>query len=299
MTENIIPFLQSQTELLVYYKQEMRDDQAARWTAKEYYNAINRALQAQASRGAWVPYIYSLTDGFATGTYEYALPWYVRAPMDVQQRITVFLNEYGLPVYFSNDQPSTWVDAPAWELESDGAGGQRLRLGVNPLPVAARVIWWGENSRLPQSVPTLSATITDTDTSLTIASKPTIGPAGFVKVEDEWISYNGYTVASSTTTLTNLIRGWNGTSAASHTSGVSVAWGVAEMREDLFFQLSSQVYANLHNLFLTNASPQETQNHIFQVRFYQQMADEYWSRFTPIRHPKMRLSRRGIGLMTR
>lgn len=296
---NIVPYLQSQTDLLTLYKQEMRDDQAARWSAKEYYNAINRALQTQASHGAWVPHIYSLSGGYTTGTYEYALPWYIREPFDVQQRITVFLDETGFPIYFSNDQPVTWVDVPAWDIESDGAGGQKLRLGVNPWPSAARIIWWGENSRLPQSVPTLSGSITSSDTSLTISSKPTIGPGGFVKVEDEWIGYSGYTVASSTTTLTNLIRGLNGTTAASHNSSVSVAWGVAAMREDLFFQLSSQVYANLHNLFLTNASPQETQNHIFQVRFYQQMADEYWQRFVPTRHPKMRLSRKGIGLMTR
>jgi hypothetical protein len=251
----------------------------------------------RAVNGAWVPYIYTITNGFTAGTYEYTLPWYIRQPMDVQQKITVLFNTAGLPVQFTDSTSLTWADVPAWELEPDGSGGQKLRLGINAWANEARVIWWAENSRLPQSVPTLSAGIGTTDTSLTIASKPTIGPAGFVKVDDEWIGYAGYTVSTSTTTLTNLDRGLNGTAAASHSLGASVPWGVAAMREDLFYQLANQVYANLHNLFLTNSAPQETQNHIFQVRFYQQMADEYWARFVPTRHPKVRLSRKGIGLM--
>ncbi len=294
---NVVPYLQSQSDLLALYKQEMRDSQATRWQTKEYYNAINRALQAQAMRGAWVPYIYTISGGFLVGTYEYTIPWYIREPLDVQQKITVVQNEDGYPIYVNSSTVQTWVDVPAYEIEPDGSGGQKLRLGVNPWPNEARIIWWAENSRLPQAVPTLNADITSSTTSLVISSKPSIGPAGYVKVDDEWIGYADYDVSTTTTTLNNLMRGLNGTAAASHTAGASVAWGVAAMREDLYFQLANQVYANLHNLFLTNSAPQETQNHIFQVRFYQQMADEYWNRFTPTRTAKMRLTPRGMGMI--
>lgn len=293
---NVIPYLLSQADLLATLKQEMRDDQSARWTTKEYYNAINSALQRWAGR-VYVPYIYTLTNGFTTGTYEYSIPWYIREPIDVQVKLNLVQPYSGFPIYISSNSIFTWIDVVAWEIEPDGAGGQKVRIGTNPWPQEARVIWWGEHGRLPLSVPTLSASMTDTDTSLSIASKPNVGPTGFVKVDDEWMSYAGYTVSSSSTTLTNLERGLNGTVAAAHSLGATVSWGVAAMRQDLYQQLEQQCYANLHNLFLTNAAPQETQNHIFQVRYYQQMADEYWNRYTSERSPKLRLTRQGLGTL--
>lgn len=292
----IIPYLLAQNELLATLKLNMRDDQSARWTPKEYYGAVNSALQRWAGR-VYVPFLYTIPNGFAVAVYEYSIPWYIREPLTVQIKQTFGQSFDGQAVYINDSTIQTWDGAVAYELEPDGSGGQKLRLGVNPWAQEARIIWWSDNSRMPLTVPTLSASITDTDISLTIASIPNIGPAGYVKIENEWISYAGFTVSGTTTTLTNLTRAINGTTAASHAQGAAVAWGIAALRQDLYQQLEQQCYANLHNLFLTNAAPQETQNHIFQVRYYQQMADEYWRRYVPEPAMQLALSRRGIGAL--
>ena len=92
------------------------------------------------------------------------------------------------------------------------------------------------------------------------------------------MAYGGYSVGATTTTLTNLVRGINETVAASHTSTTNIYFGIAAHRQDLYDQLINQVTAKLHALFLTNASPQETEHHVFQVRYYQQLADEFCAR---------------------
>ena len=66
---------------------------------------------------------------------------------------------------------------------------------------------------------TLNGTITATATSLVLtsaASFPTTG--GIIRIDSETISYTGV----STNTLTGLVRGVNGTTAAAHTTGANV-----------------------------------------------------------------------------
>jgi len=65
---------------------------------------------------------------------------------------------------------------------------------------------------------TLSATITSTDTTLTVASAVNLPATGFILIGSETIGY-GYI---SGNTLYNCVRGQNNTTAASHTSGDSV-----------------------------------------------------------------------------
>jgi len=168
-------------------------------------------------------------------------------------------------------------------------------LGINPLSVDGRIIWYAQNGRLPTTTPTLNASITSSSTSLVLASVVDVAPAGYIKIDNEWLAYADTTIGSTTTTLLNLQRGLYETTAASHTGATAVYWGVMAQRQDLYDQLQDQATAKLHALFLTNASPQETEQHVFQTRYYQQLADEYWARFTPARSPKLILSRQGIG----
>jgi len=65
---------------------------------------------------------------------------------------------------------------------------------------------------------TLSATITATDTSLTVASGTNFSPSGVVLIGTEQIAYTN----KSTNTLNNLTRGYNSTTAAAHTLGDAV-----------------------------------------------------------------------------
>ncbi len=292
---DIIPSLRSQNEILAYLKQQMRDTTGTtRWQPVEYYNTLNNAVRRWGKR-VTIPFMVDLSTVFTPGVFEYSIPWYVQGPMELQHQIT--LNQYqdGTPIYISDTVLNTWVDVPGWHLEPDGAGGQKIRLDSEPWPFNARIIWWATNGPVPTVAPTLSAGIDSDDTSLTIASKPVIGASGYVCIDQEWIAYAGYTVDSATTiTLTNLLRGLNGTTATSHTSSTSVYWGLGVLREDLWSQLEQQCLANLHGLFLTNAAPQETQNHIFQVRYYEQLAEEFWRSYVPPKAPKLLLGRRGI-----
>lgn len=294
----IIPTLRSQADLLVAIKQRDRDTSSARWTATESYNAINDAVQRWGQR-VTIPLLYSLPNGYTAGTFAYSLPWYIRPPFMVQQRRVMGAAYSGTPIIVDDITVTTWVDIPAWTLEPDGLGGQSIRIDINPLSLDGRIMWYGQNGLVPTTLPVLSAPIGAADTSLTVAAIPQIGPAGYVKIDAEWMAYSGTTVTATTTTLLNLIRGLNGTTATIHIIASPVAWGIAVLRDELYQQLFNQVYANLHNLYLTNAAPAETQNHIFQVRWYQQLADEFWKSYVSPINTQMVLGRRAIGALPR
>jgi len=68
------------------------------------------------------------------------------------------------------------------------------------------------------SITTLSASITSTDTTITVASAANLASAGFILIGTETIYY-GYVTGN---VLYNCVRAQNGTTAAAHTSGDSV-----------------------------------------------------------------------------
>ena len=68
------------------------------------------------------------------------------------------------------------------------------------------------------STATLSSTITSTATSITVSSVANLSTAGFIKIDDETISYPNI-VGNQ---LVNCARGQNNTTAASHTSGAAL-----------------------------------------------------------------------------
>jgi hypothetical protein len=68
------------------------------------------------------------------------------------------------------------------------------------------------------STATLGSTITSTATSITVSSVANLATAGFIKIDNETISYPNI-VGSQ---LVNCARGQNGTTAASHTSGAAL-----------------------------------------------------------------------------
>ena len=68
------------------------------------------------------------------------------------------------------------------------------------------------------AITTLSATITSTDTTITVASATNLPSAGFILIGTETI-YFGYATGNI---LYNCVRAQNGTTAAAHTAGDSV-----------------------------------------------------------------------------
>ena len=68
------------------------------------------------------------------------------------------------------------------------------------------------------STATLSSTITSTATSITVSSVANLSTAGFIKIDNETISYPNI-VGNQ---LVNCARGQNNTTAASHTSGAAL-----------------------------------------------------------------------------
>lgn len=72
---------------------------------------------------------------------------------------------------------------------------------------------------------TLSTTISSTDTSISLSDVTVLPAAGFIKLDNELISYNTLTLNSTSGTagvLTNLGRGQQGTIPAAHTAGAIV-----------------------------------------------------------------------------
>lgn len=290
---DIVLEIRTQAELYTHIKNIMRDTANNRWTAPEVYLAINQSLDSW-SRRVKVPFVYDIPGGWISNQYAYDLPSWMRGTMDVQQKRYTGISVGGINVDLSSGA-TTWIDVPAWKTEPTTNGGQVLRIGVLPYNVEGRILWWAPNGHVPLSVPNLNAAIVDAAaTTLTITGVPYIGKAGYVYIDQEWIAYNGFTRTASTTTLLNLRRGQNGTEAATHLINAPTYWGVAVHREDLFNQLAYQARALLYSLFLTDAAPREIDHHTFQMRYWQQMADEFWKHYAPARSPKFRLSREGI-----
>lgn len=291
--EHISVYLRAQNDSHIQIEQRQRDGTNQRWSDEELYNAINDCVIGIWSQAVKVPFLYTLPTGFAAGTYDYSLPAYVRRPLDVQQLRRVGTHYQG--VVIDDNTTETWVDAPAYRLEPTGTGGQKLRLEFSPWTTDARVIFWAPNGFVPVTIPTLNTSLDTDDTSIILDGTPEIGDCGYVKIEAEWCSYVGLSRGASTTTLLNVSRGLNYTTAASHSSGISVYWGLATHDLSVYQHLQVDVMASAHELFLSRAAPEERDHHTFQLRLYKQMSEEFWRKFVPARSSKFVLSRSAIG----
>jgi len=67
---------------------------------------------------------------------------------------------------------------------------------------------------------TLNGTINSTDTTITLSSTANLASVGFIKIDNETISYTN--IDPSTNQLINCWRGQNNTTAASHTTGAAI-----------------------------------------------------------------------------
>lgn len=286
------PHLRAQNTILDELEARLRDTSNARWTDAELYRAINDALLRWSGRVS-IPYLYTLSGGWVSGTYEYSVPDYLGTRIQPQRRV--------LSPYIDTTTNTTqyvWADVRGWDLDPDGSGGQNLRTqwneGTPGTTSDARILWWGENGPVPVTIPTVQTEIDSDDTSLVLSAVVDVGQSGYVKVDAEWIQWSGYSDDGSNTTLTNLVRAVNGTTAATHTASTSVYVGVAMPELRLLEQLYHQAMANAYAYGLTDINETERDRYERNMGYYQQLAEEFWMRWTPT-PPRMRLTRRAVG----
>jgi hypothetical protein len=63
---------------------------------------------------------------------------------------------------------------------------------------------------------------------------------------------------------------------------------VAAPNQQLFMQVSDQACAFVHELYLSDGSAQERAQHERMVGYFQNRADQYWRKHTPVRAPRWR-----------
>lgn len=285
-------FIRDQATILGDAEARLRDTGNARWTDAEIYRALNDALLTWHGRVS-VPNVYTISGGWVSGDPDYALPSYINSKTIIpQMRRTI---PYALWGQVSVDDSLTWVDVPGWTIEPDGSGGTVLRFDITPYSTEGRVLWFGVNGPVPTTVPTTSGSTAADATSMVLGSAVDCLDHGYVKANGEWIQYSGVTRAAATTTLLNLVRGVPGGIAAGViNTATSVYWGVAMPRLELYRVLLDQTFVFLHELYLTDAAPRETQVHQQMVGFYQGRIDKFWRSWVPMRKPRVIIDRRFI-----
>ena len=266
-----------------------------RWSSNEYYYTLNKVLESWQQR-VRLPALYTLTDGFTAGVFEYTLPNYIREPMRVElQRETSSLSMQAADSGDTSD--FTWNEVGGWRLEPDGSGGQKLRMHSWPYSVDGRVIYYVANGPTPITEPTLSAEISSTAASLVADAAVDVSDVGWVKIDSEWIEYHGVARGSATTTLQTLLRGRAGTTAATHTSGTTVYWGVGVDAESLWGQLRDQWEIELNRMYLVHGADGERRRHQEQIMFLKGMVEDFWrTKYISQPSPKMNLGPRVLGL---
>lgn len=273
--------LRTYAELATAISARMRDVAAARWSATELAACLNRAVEAWQGRvGVWCT--WDIAGGWASDSYELAVPDWMPDGIRVQL-------QWGS----QNAQPIQWNELRDWVMEPTTAGGRVIRApfitATMGLPVAARLLYWAVNGAQPTEQATLSSTITAAVKTATASiTLPNVAGVGWVKIHEEWIQYQGLSRGASTTGLLNLVRGLQGTTAASHTASAEILWGVGAPQATFFDQLLDQACANLHELYLNDASPKERDIHERMISYYQNRADMFWRRMAPTRSPRIK-----------
>ena len=132
------------------------------------------------------------------------------------------LNKEFQITYLNSNQYNIAVSSPATSSGTTGSAtfAYQITTGLDIYTVATG--WgagpWGGYAS-GTTTTTLNGTINASATSITLTSAASFSSTGTIVIDTESITYSG----KSTNTLTGCVRGANGTTAASHTSGTVVA----------------------------------------------------------------------------
>ena len=313
-------YLRGQDELLADIEARLRDTGNARWSDDDIVGAVNRALQQWAGRVAPSamydgPFSYpslapvemvveqggtlEIEPGAAL-TLEATIPQWFWPADTYEVQLPAWMGDDVRPqLQFASAPgsllPQAWRDATSLEVEPSADGGRTLRLhrlpSTNTVMSCLRLLYYVTNEALP--LPSLTRTLAqgiDTNaTTLTIGAVLDVAPAGWVRVDKEWIHYRGVARAATATTLQSLVRAQYATEGASHNAGAVVYWGAGAPNWALFDQLRDQACAFCHELFLNSAAAKERDLHERMVSYYQGRADMFWRRYAPVRAPRLKL----------
>jgi hypothetical protein len=285
-----IPYLRTQSELLTEIKAKTRLGATARWDDDQYYYALNEILYTWADH-VKLPRIYTITDGFQASEYGYDLPAYIRPPVIPQLLRRKPYHEYQI-----ESTTSSWQEPPGYEVEPNATGGLTLRLFAPPRSVEARVLYFAPNSRVPLTLPTSSGEIMADAVDLALDDVVDVDDVGTVKIDGEYISYSGIERTLSTTVLLNLVRGLNGSAAATH-EDATVNWCVGMDTMSLQGLLFNQWRSFMAAYFIQDGGTHEISRYEKALGYYDQMAANYFATYKPQRpKPGLGLNQKAFGL---
>ena len=283
-------YLRSRSEILSELQIRVNDTADSRWSEKEKMTALNAAIRRWTDR-LLIPFVYEPSTGLSSNSWTFDIPDYID-PRYMRPQIEQLGDENDYPYLYG--KVDTWVNLLDYTVEPDGSGGFRLRTGGIRYDSDFRIVFWASPGPLPLDESSTSPVVLlDSTTSMTITTSENNMPrSGFVKIGNEWIQYAGLADGGTTITLSNLIRGIDGTTTATHAPDTTVDWGIAMDRADLIEQLINQATAIMHMQYLSQASPQEREAHTFITRYAQQAADEYWRSYHSAYEPIMKIDLR-------
>lgn len=285
-------YLRTQTQLQTELETRLKDTNNQLASDTLYQAALIDSVRLWHDR-VLSPHLYPFD--FSAGVYEYALPSYVTTPFTVSIRQSV----YGA-LMTGDDSTYTWIELAGEQVEPTSTGTFNLRTEMYPYSQSGRITYYVPNSVFPTTIPTVTTGIDSDDTSvtLTMTGGPEVGESGYVRIDNEYLSYSGVTRTSDTAyTLLNLVRGLYGSAAASHLSATSCTWCVAVDNQKLWVQLLWQATAFIHWFKIHKATGSEDGNRSEKAYGAAQAeADNFWAKhgYTPQRKVKQRL---GVGAM--
>jgi hypothetical protein len=265
-----IPYLRTQAELLTEMKVKTRLGTPARWTDPEYLHALNEVVYTWSDH-VKLPRLYTLPEGWRPSQYEYALPSYIRPPL-----IPQLLRRRPYTDYAVEATTASWQDLPGWETEGNATGGLTLRPHAPPHGLQGRVLYYTPNSRVPLTVPVTSSTVNPTDTIVSLTGAVDVSDCGHIKIEAEYMSYAGVLRDAATTTLTNIVHGLYGSTAATHLPGVQVQWVIAMDTMSLQALLFNQWRAYMAAYFLQDGGSHELSRFEKSLGYYDSLAANYF-----------------------
>lgn len=270
--------LWKQNDLINLLRDRMSDKRDERWTLQQKYRALNYALRELPVRSVAASYTLTFETGESTAT----LPDYIEGSITPQ---------------FKTTAETRWRDIARWRVEDAIDGTRTLVLGFIPTSSdSVRVVWYFGPGQVPEveTLPTLDAGITASDTSLVLDSSPRVGTVGFVSVGSEWIAYKGTSTDATNRTLLALERGIDGTTAAIHSGGDTVSFGVPFSSDAAMNYVIASAGVWMHGAFISGRHADMSDSNEIAVNLLREERDRAWKRISAIRSSKITLDPTGL-----
>lgn len=271
--------IKSASEIISSARVAMRDTLSERWTDAELWAALNESVAEWHGRVSY-PATYSF--GYVDSETELTIPYYIKGDLQPQHRDYANYDSEGTQLDITGEE--VWKRVAMYEVLDDEDGTRTLVIPGSTRERELRCIFWSANGPFPSAacdVPAGGWTSDATTLVVDMATVSAVPDVGYVKVGDELIYYAGVTYAATSVTLSNCKRGVHGTTAAVHAADAVVSWCVVFPSPRLEGLLATQMRMYMHAYFLTNASPKETEQHTWLMRWWRQEVTNFWRTWIP------------------